>query len=72
MLTSEQIVNLKTGDKIAVDETPKNRKRKVYNPYVVIAVNLPDRAGYIKLAKNVKSAATMVSIYNLTDPRLSI
>lgn len=72
MLSFEQIANLKTGDKIAVDETPKNRKRKVYNPYVVIAVNPPDRLGYIKLAKNAQSAATMVNIYNLTDPRLSI
>lgn len=72
MLTSEQIANLKAGDNITVDETLKNRKRKVYNPYVVIAVNPPDRAGYIKLAKSVQSSATMVNIYNLTDPRLSI
>lgn len=72
MLTSEQIANLKAGDKIAVDETLKNRKRKVYNPYVVIAVNPPDRVGYIKLAKSIQSAATMVNIYNLADPRLSI
>ncbi len=70
MLTYEQMCELKAGDNITVDVTPKNRKRKQYSQYVVIAVNQPGDPGRVKMART--QSSMVVFIHDLADPCLSI
>lgn len=70
MLTFEQMCELKAGDNITVDITHKDRKRRVYRQYVVLAVNQPADPGRVKIAST--QSSKIVYLYDLTDPRLSI
>lgn len=67
MLTIEQIKALNVGDKVTVDVTPANRKRKVFEQKVFIGF---DNGGYLKLAASITNTR-VISCYALNDASLS-